>query len=85
MTTTCALDELLDPDEPDEPLDDAGRRRRPSEAAAPEPPDPPRPAGAADPPPELPAAGHLLADRQVHRRDHAGDRRGQVGLGQRPA
>src|SRR5579863_2494071 len=54
MTTTCALDELLDPDEPDEPLADA-----PPEPPAPEPPDPPDPPDPPEPPdpllPELPA------------------------------
>ena len=55
MTTTCALDELLDPDEPDEPdepVDDAPPEPAP-EAPAPEPPDPLPPPEL--PPPELPS------------------------------
>jgi len=51
MTTTCALDELLDPDELDEPLDDA-----PDETALEEPPaaEPPVPPPDPPDPPELP-------------------------------
>src|ERR1700735_234096 len=55
MTTTCALDELLDPDEPvepDEPVDDAPPEPAP-EAPVPKPPDPLPPPEL--PPPELPA------------------------------
>ncbi len=55
MTTTCALDELLDPDEPvepDEPVDDAPPEPAP-EAPVPEPPDPLLPPEL--PPPELPS------------------------------
>src|SRR3984885_7310234 len=54
MTTTCALDELLDPDEPAEPVDDAPAEPVP-DAPVPDPPDPPVPPVPPEPlPPELP-------------------------------
>src|SRR5882724_1355451 len=49
MTTTCALDALLDP-EPDEPPDDAPAEPTPPLPEPPPPEPPPEP-----PPPELPA------------------------------